>query len=329
MNFRNLLSAVVASAGALTACVDAETSQLGLGTGGVTQNPAETVSGKQAPGSQTAPTSPGSTDTSTGAPPVPGNLPTNSKAGKAFFTANVSPILEAKCSGCHVEGGAGQPTWMAKGDASKTYDMIYLNGYAIPASRIVTKGVHSGGGAPALTEDEKSKWATWVQTEAADGGQKAQVNVLESLGTCFDKAKFDAIKLESLQTEVRTANNNPKKVTENANQVTGAPTKCATCHASDSITGFVCAVGNPLLPADYTFEESKKLFPSYIRQYFATSPDGTLVASNGIEKKSTYTIEMGTAYSHPLFKMPDTVKAGIKAFVDDTIAKHAAGTCGK
>ncbi|MBC7052078.1 hypothetical protein G6O46_24020, partial [Salmonella enterica subsp. enterica serovar Enteritidis] len=77
---------------------------------------------------------------------APGQLPTNSKAGKDFFVKTVAPVLDAKCSGCHTTGGIGQPTWMAKGDASKTYDLIYLNAYAVAASRIVIKGVHSNGG---------------------------------------------------------------------------------------------------------------------------------------------------------------------------------------
>ena len=98
--------------------------------------------------------------------------------------------------------------------------------------------MHSGGGAPELTADDKSKWAQWIALEVADGGQKAQANVLEKFGTCFDKTKFDAIQLGTLRTIRRQTGNNTQNLNENANNCTGCDNApCRTCHSADDVTG--------------------------------------------------------------------------------------------
>ena len=219
---------------------------------------------------------------------------------------------------------------MAKADAAATYDLVYLNAYATSTSRIVVKGIHSGGSAPELSADEKSKWAQWISLEVADGGQKAQVNVLEKFGTCFDKTKFDAIQLGTLRTIRRQQGNNPQNLTENANNCTGCDNApCRTCHSADDVTGFVNAIGNNILPPDYTFEQTKLLNPAYIRQYVSTTPTGEPQFNPGIMTKSTNTVTVAKAYSHPMFKLTPTMQTAIQAFVDDAIAKQKTGTCGK
>ncbi|MES2344951.1 MAG: hypothetical protein V4494_03320, partial [Chlamydiota bacterium] len=84
-----------------------------------------------------------------------------------------------------------------------------------------------------------------------------------------------------------------------------------------------------ILPADYTFEQTKLLNPAYIRQYVSTTPTGEPQFNPGIMTKSTNTVEVAKAYSHPMFKITPTMQAAIQAFVDDAIAKQKAGTCGK
>jgi hypothetical protein len=326
MNARYLLGIALIAAGAVGACGAPDSSS--LGTGG--EDP-----GSDDPGSSTTPggstTTPGGgTTTPGGDTSQPGNLPTNSKAGKDFFAKSVQPFLDQKCSGCHTAGGIGNPTWMVKADANLTYDMIYLNAYATAGSRIVVKGVHSGGGGPELSAAEKSTWSQWIAMEAADGGQKSQTNVLEKFGTCFDKAKFDAIGFGNLRTTRRQTNNNPLKQNENANNCTGCDNApCRTCHSADDVTGFVMAIGNPILPADYTFEQTKLLNPAYIRQYVSTTPTGEPQFNPGVMTKSTNTVEKGLAYTHPMFKLSATMQTAIQAFVDDAITKQKAGTCGK
>ena len=328
MNARYLLGLALVTAGVVAAC-GGSPDQGSLNPGGDngtvpnapsqgTKNPDGTVTPNPTP----AP--------NPGGPAVPGNLPTNSKSGKAFFAASVQPILESKCATCHAAGGPGNPTYIVKGDASKTYDMVYLNGFAVASSRIVVKGMHSGGSAPALLAAEISTFNQWLALEVKDGGTKTQTNVLEKFGTCFDKTKFDAIKLGDLRTIRRQNGNNPQNLTENANNCTGCDNKpCSTCHSSDDVTGFVNAIGNNILPADYTFEQTKLLNPAFIRQYVSTTPTGEPMYNPGLMTKSTNTIEKAPAYSHPMFKITPTMETAIQDFVNDAITKQKAGTCGK
>ena len=322
MNARYLLGIALAASAAVAACGSPDSGSLdngGNNPGTVDPAPGGT---NKTPGT-TPPAKPGD-------PAAPGNLPTNSAAGKDFFAKNVQPVLEAKCSSCHAAGGAGTPSYIAKGDASKTYDMVYLNGLAVASSRIVVKGIHSGGSAPELSQPEKTTFGQWIALEAKDGGTKTQTNVLEKFGTCFDKAKFDAIGFGQLRTTRRQNGNNPLNQNENANNCTGCDNApCRTCHSADDVTGFVMAIGNPILPADYTFEQTKKLNPSFIRQYVSTTPTGDPQFNPGIQTKSTNTIEKGLAYSHPMYKLTPTMQASIQAFVDDAVTKYKAGTCGK
>lgn len=264
---------------------------------------------------------------------TPGDAPTNSAGGKAYFVSTVFPMLATKCESCHAAGGIGNPTWVTKGDGAKTYEAVYANGWVIPAgSRLLEKGTHAGGAAPALTEQERTTVQTWIAMEAKDGGNQSQVNVLEKFGDCLDPALFAAIGLEKLVTTRRTDQNNANKVTpwnENANDCTGcnnAP--CRTCHSLDDATGFVMALGNPNVPADMTFQETKKILPPYLQKYVATGPDGKPVASNGLAKKSDAT-KRDRAYTHPMFTIPADVQTKLDAFVSAAVAKYAAGQCGK
>lgn len=321
-NTSMLLAIALGSALAVAACGD-DPNVLSGGGGG-----SDTSDSRTPQGSKGGTTGGSTSGTTSGTDSAAGTLPTNSTAGKAYYVANVHPFLAQKCATCH-EVGPGSPNWTNKADANKGYDLLYLNGYVVDNSRIIMKGAHNGGTAPELTAEEKTAFISWVTMEKQDGGNTAQVNVLENFGTCFDKTKFDAIKLGDLRTIRRTRDNNPTQQNENANNCTGCnEAPCTTCHSGDEGSLFVMAIGNNVLPADYTFEESKKLSPPYIRQYFGTTPTGDPVGSDGIQKKSDGTVQ-GAAYSHPMFKLSTEQQASMKAFVDDAVAKFKAGTCGK
>lgn len=273
----------------------------------------------------------------TPAPPAPtsntpsGSVPTNSEEGKAYFTKEVFPFLNTKCAGCHTgPSGAGNPYWTASGDAVKTYDLVYKNGYAVDNSRIIVKGVHSGGGAPALDATEKGKFMTWLSKETTSGTKPTQQNVLEKFGGCFDEAKFNAIGFQNLRTIRRQTGNNPNNYNENANNCTGCDNApCRSCHTFDKVTGFVMAFGANNVSPNYTFEQTKLLSPPYIRQYVATDATGAPVLNPGIKTKSINTVEKAKAYEHPMYKISPTMEANIQAFVQDAIDKYKAGSCGK
>jgi len=322
MKARYLLGIALCAAAAVAACGNDDSGSLTDGTD--RGNPGGS-SGTTTPGGNTPGSTPGGTTT-----PAPGNLPTGSAEGKAFFVSDVFPFLSTKCGGCHAAGGAGNPSWVAAGDGAKTYDLVYLNAYATENSRIVVKGVHSGGTAPELTAPEKTTWATWLAKEASGGAKPVQQSVLEKFGECFDKAKFDAIGFNNLRTTRRQNGNNPKNLNENANNCTGCDNApCRSCHTFDDVTGFVMAVGAGNVGPDYTFENTKKLNPPFIRQYVGTTPTGEPTFNPGIKTKSTNTVEQGAAYSHPMYKLTPAMEQAIQAFVDDAITKYKAKTCGQ
>lgn len=324
MNARYLLGIGIAAAALVAACGDAgDGSVLG---GGKTRGAGNDTSDPDTDTTNTPPPPPGEGTTPSG------SVPTSSEAGKADFEANVFPFLNTKCSGCHNAGGLGTPSFMKSGDAVGTYSLIYTNGFAVDNSRIIVKGAHSGGAAPALDAAEKTKWMNWLAKEQSSSTKPTQQNVLEKFGTCFDQAKFDAIGFQQLRTTRRQNGNNPQNLNENANNCTGCDnTQCYECHSGGArSTGFIMAYGaGAAYPANYTFEQTKLLSPPFIRQFIATDATGAPVYNPGVKNKSTNTVEKAKAYTHPMYRLTPAMEQGIQAFVDDAIAKYKAGTCGK
>src|SRR5262249_39486521 len=123
--------------------------------------------------------------------------------------------------------------------------------------------------------------------------------------------------------------NNITPWNENANNCTGCDqAQCNTCHSADAATNFNDAVGNNILPADTTFNNTKLTNPAYITKYFGVSPDGKPIASDGIKKKSDATMK-DKAYTHPMFTLTANQQTALNAFVADVITKYTAGTCGQ
>ena len=319
MSSRQLLIAAIATAMGLAACAQ-DTDSLTDGTG---RDMGQRAQGGAA--SSTTGASSFNPDTFTGP------LTTNSPEGLAFYTANVHPFLAAQCGSCHGAPGPG-PYWLTSSEAHRSYAQLFGQGYVIPQSRIIMKGPHNGVTTNVLTADQSATYEQWVAMELKDGGGKAPPNILEKLGACFDRAKFDDMALGQWRTTRRQTENNLNAVNpwnENANQCTGcnnAP--CTTCHSADPATNYNNAVGNNLLPADTTFENTKLTMPAYITKYFGVSPDGKPIPSNGIQKKSDAT-KKDKAYTHPMFQLTAAQQTALDAFVTDVITKFNAGTCGQ
>ncbi|MBX3214207.1 MAG: hypothetical protein KF850_19390 [Labilithrix sp.] len=322
MNARTLLGLTLAAATVVAAC-GGEGDTLGYGS---SKRSGKSTSSNgdgdtSSPGDQTTP------DDSTPSGPVP----TNSPAGKEFYKTNVHPFMAQKCAACHGTAGPG-PAWLTAADAEKSYAQLFQVGYVTEQSRIVVKPAHGGSTTNVLSTAEIQKYNEWVAMELADGGQEAPPNVLEKLGDCFDRQKFDAMNLGQWRSTRRTNNNNTNNVTpwnENANTCTGCDNApCTTCHSADAATNYKNAVGNPVLPADNTFEESKLTTPAYITKYFGVSPEGKPIASDSLRKKSEATMK-DKAYTHPMFVLTPNQSAALDAFVNDVIDKYNAGTCGK
>lgn len=276
-------------------------------------------------------TTPGASSSSSGGSTTTpsGPVATNSPAGKEFYKTNVHPALAQKCGACHGTAGPG-PAWLTSADAELSYSQLFSQGYVVQQSRMTTKPAHGGSTTNVLSSAEIQKYNEWVAMELKDGGQKAPPNILEKLGSCFDRQKFDAMQLGQWRTTRRTNNNNTNNVTpwnENANNCTGCDNApCTTCHSSDPATNFNNAVGNPILPAETTFANTKMTAPAYITKYFGVSPDGKAVASDGIKKKSDATMK-DKAYTHPMYQLTAAQQTALDAFVTDVVTKFNAGTC--
>lgn len=269
------------------------------------------------------------TDTTTGTASSP--VATNSPAGKAFYKASVHPFLQTTCGTCHSAAGPG-PAWFTPTDSEASYSQLFTAGYVVQNSRITVKGAHDGSTTNVLSADQIATYNKWVSMELADGGQEAPPNILAKLGDCFDRTKFDAMKMGDWKPTPRTNNNKPAGFTgnwtENQDTCTGCRSACYTCHSDDPATGFSNAVGNVVLPVDTTFNNTKLTTPPYITKFFAASPDGKAIASNGIKSKSDSTMKTGRD-THPLLNMTTAQMTAIDAFVTDAVTKYNAGTCGK
>jgi hypothetical protein len=323
MNARYLLGLALVAAASLAACSSADDPDA-LGGGDVARGRQSGQTGDDADGTAQAPGTPG-------APGSSAPTPTNSPAGKAFFTANVFPFLQTACAGCHTDKGPGTQ-WMASGDADKTYAMVFQLGYVSVESRILKKGAHGGSTTNVLTTAQSSTFIQWVNMELKDGGTKAPPNVLEKIADCLDQAKFDAIGLANMRTIQRTTGNNANQVqgwAENADRCTGCDNAtCRNCHTADPGSNFVLAYGYPGLPADYTFQQSKLTNPAYLQHYIGVDATGNPIGSNALQNKALATGK-DKAYTHPYFKLSATQLTAIQAFVDDAATKYKAGTCGK
>jgi hypothetical protein len=325
MRARYLLGLALATAMAVAACGE-DTDQLLDGiegeSGSIARKPGKAAAAPAVSG-------PNGTTPSSSSPSGP--VATNSPEGKAFFKASVHPFMAQACGTCHDVAGPG-PNWLTVADAEKSYAQLFSQGYVIAQSRVTTKPAHGGVTTNALSGVQVATYNQWVGMELKDGGAKAPPQILEKLGTCFDRAKFDAMQMGQWRTTQRTANNNTNAINpwnENANNCTGcnnAP--CSTCHSADPATNFNNAVGSPLLPPETTFENTKLTAPAYISKFFGVSPDGKPVASDGIKKKSDAT-KKDKAYTHPMYTLNANQQTALDAFVTDAITKFAAGTCGK
>ena len=207
-----------------------------------------------------------------------------------------------------------------RSDGEKSYAFLFQLGYVAKTSRLLEKGPHASG-APALTVEQTEKVRTWIDLELEDRGENAPLTILDKLAGCLDATKFSKIGFETLTTT--------RRETEDAATCTGCnQAPCSTCHSSDPGSGFMMALGNPVVPAERTFEGTKKTAPPYLQKYLGVSPTGDPVASHAIALKAAATAK-DAAYTHPMFTLPPATTTALDAFVDDAIQRYGARACGK
>ena len=254
MNARALAAAVALTALA-AACGDDPNK---LGNGDSVGSPSPSASG---PGGQDPNGAPAAQPTPADKTPPPG---VTDNSAKAYFVATVYPSLMNTCGSCHAPPGSqGAPVYLSTTSATDAYNAIEARGYIDPNSMLLKKGAHEG---PALTADQVSIVAHWIDLETQVRGAQAPVNLLQKLGNCLDQTKFNAIQLSALRTVPRTG--------ENTNTCTGCNNEpCQTCHSQGEMTMHAYFTGN-LAPKTFDVLKANGLSPQgnyLISKYITTS----------------------------------------------------------
>jgi hypothetical protein len=209
---------------------------------------------------------------------------------------------------------------MMETPADTTYSELDSLGLIQANSTILSKGSHDSGKAPALTTQQQTDITHWLNLEAQERqGQAAPTNVLAAIAKCVDETEWNAIDWKALVTQPRTG--------ENPNKCTGcAGAICASCHDGGEY-GFFMSEGSKIEPAGTTFQQTFQGGQSstFILKYFGLN-GAAPVASNGVMSKMN-AVATGAPYSHPMFVMSQTMQTALSTFVNDALAKYAAGTC--
>ncbi|MFO0676439.1 MAG: hypothetical protein U0169_07890 [Polyangiaceae bacterium] len=264
----------------------------------------------------------GSTGASTdgGIPPRADSGPgSTASAARDFFIADTSAKLNASCGSCHIGGANGAPKFLAS-DAAASYIALDNRALIQAGSLLTTKGVHSNGGAPALSGDALASVTSWLGKEAGErAGKAAPVSLLEIAAKCGDMTKFPQQALTSMLTTQRQNENN--------NNCTGCSnTQCASCHNSGEANTYIA---NPneanSVQRMLAFYQSADGISRFV------GIDGTkLVESKIFETKATATQadqRSAAIPKHPMYRVDATRATAIAAFAADIVAKYNAGTC--
>ncbi len=296
-------------------------SRYGAGSG-APNGPATTSSSSSGGSSSSSGTSSASSSggVTAAAPPPDAGPGSVSSSAHQFFDGTVYPELASTCAPCHASGANGAPTMMAA-PADTTYSQLDAFGLIQPNSLLVTKGTHDNGAAPALTTQEQSAVATWLQMEAQEAtGSAAPTSVLAQVAQCVSQEDWSAIGWAKLKTQPR-ADENPDKCSGCAYAL------CASCHAGGE-QGFFMDLGTSFDPdGSIAFQQTFQgpQMDSYVIQYFGLNGT-TPVASNAILVKQQ-AVATGPAYSHPMFVMPQAMQTAMNTFASDAITKYENHTC--
>ena len=234
---------------------------------------------------------------------------------RAFFDANVEPILATSCASCHSSQFDDEgPDYLGDSPASY-YASIDAAGFiTLPKnSMLLLKGEHTG---PALTADQQTQVRNWFEMEVVErgledggsgtggGGQGPPAvtlqEALDQFGKCMSIGDWDNLGMDNVPNQNTT--NGP----------------CHSCHQTGTGGAFLSQ------DANQTFENNRTM-PYVLKLVLGTvNPDGSfkdLVPANRFIDKGSE----GT--THPKFLMTPERQLAVKSFFDTTYAKWKAGPC--
>lgn len=313
------LAAAAVTLAALGGCSSTAPQTLGGSRGttaGETEDPGDEP-GDQ-PGTTTGGTSAGGSSDAGIAPRADSGPGSTSSPARAFFISTTHAKLAAQCGSCHSSGAGGAPKFLDS-NAEAAYIALDARALIVADSLLVTKGIHSAGGAPALSGDALTSTQQWLAMEAQERqGKNAPTNLLQVAADCADVAKFPT---QLMTTMVTTRRNN-----ENANNCTGCSnTQCASCHLAGEANTMVSDGRTQSNTEMTTFYKTKEGITRFI------GVDGTkLVVSNIWQTKSQATIADQRAANipkHPQYLLNQQRLDAITAFAQDIVTKFNAGQC--
>jgi hypothetical protein len=245
-------------------------------------------------------------------------LPPDASA-QDLFTQSVYGTLMDTCGNCHVDG-IGTPYFLAA-DATTAYGLVKaLPGYVTDPSnsRLILKPVHSGGAAPALTDQQKTVVTAWLDKELEetpidpeDPVGLTPLQQLEKFASCMSFDDWEAANVANLSNERVIFQNNP--------------VECDSCH-DDGQDGTCISAESALM-----FEKTK-MMPFILKLAAVTlNEDGTfsdIVRSNRWIEKCVEDLAVGNP--HPPCEndqISAEVVTAIDSFFDATYARWEADEC--
>ena len=247
-----------------------------------------------------------------GDPPPPSEVdagPASSADDYQEYVADVYPVLEADCFGCHI-GASAEALFGRTYDALSSYTAIVgnraLTGCGDPAaSDLLTKGAHEG---PAITALQAQAIAQWLTDAAADGSLSCD-SPPPSGPEILAEEQFAAC--ESVSGQAITLSGADQLA--NLNTDDG---KCSSCHAPDLASA----------TSTLAYWETEIGLEDYFTTQIAASGayqvvfDAAGVAAKGSE------LANGTG-THPAFTLPKTITDAMAQFVADVDSLEDAGEC--
>ena len=239
---------------------------------------------------------------------------------KAFFMKEVHPTLLDSCGNCHITGPG--LSFLAD-DAANAYDKARsAPGIVLEAkSRLLLKGEHSGGEAPALTSTQADVVTQWLALEFADGGGDdppggdppalTPLQQMQAFGNGMSYADWEKYQLVNLANEQVIYQNNA--------------VPCLSCHGTGQSGAYIS-------DDSIEFFEASKKMPYLFKFANATlTVDGTfddVVNANRFVEKCVENPMVGNPHPPCVNGQIDTqLIQNLQSFFEDTKKRWAAGKC--
>jgi hypothetical protein len=259
----------------------------------------------------------------TGGDNTQGDDTTTQSAARQEFEAEVSPMLQAACAGCHTGAPDTQPLkYLGNSGTTGFYAAItqapsVVGGYDPSLAQLLLQGVHDSGAAPAWSETQKTTITSWLASEAEERGITTQPD--PNPGVTTPTTSREALAQWSACMNQDDWNTAQMTAWARAGTDRGA---CESCHNSGA--------GGYFAINDDTKMFMMNQYEIYITTFFTASPIDLADPSKGYQvlpNEAKLRLKANTV-GHPSFNPDGNNKMQhLQDFYDLTKARVAAGTC--